>query len=108
VPQDVRLRCKRLYTPWISDPSLLHHPRALDLVAIGFAKPARFYGNTISSKEDLLSASAAFKAHYLQVRLRTGPGFPGGRSAPIPARLHNGPVQVHCFVRPLLPKPYPA
>ena len=44
--------------------------RALDLVAIGFAKPARFYGNTISTKEDLLAASNAFMAHYLQVCVR--------------------------------------
>lgn len=41
-------------------------PRALDLVAIGFTKPARFYGNTISTKEDLLRAAVAFKKRYIE------------------------------------------
>jgi hypothetical protein len=35
--------------------------RALDLVAIGFAKPPRFYGHTITNRDELLAASAAFK-----------------------------------------------
>ncbi|KAI8464872.1 MAG: P-loop containing nucleoside triphosphate hydrolase protein [Monoraphidium minutum] len=39
---------------------------ALDLVAIGFAKPARFYGHTITNKDELLSAASSFKGHYLQ------------------------------------------
>ena len=50
-------------------PGLAHPPpspssplaRALDLVAIGFAKPARFYGHTITNREELMSVSAAFK-----------------------------------------------
>ena len=48
------------------DPGLHGVPSdwALDLVAIGFAKPARFYGHTISTREDLLAASEAFKRRY--------------------------------------------
>ena len=30
-------------------------------MAIGFAKPARFYGHTITNKDELLQAAAAFK-----------------------------------------------
>ncbi|KAI8468849.1 MAG: P-loop containing nucleoside triphosphate hydrolase protein [Monoraphidium minutum] len=45
---------------------------ALDLVAIGFAKPARFYGNTITNKEQLLAASDAFRAHYMAEHGLTG------------------------------------
>ncbi|KAI8470965.1 MAG: hypothetical protein J3K34DRAFT_520870 [Monoraphidium minutum] len=37
---------------------------ALDLVAVGFHKPKRFYGHTITSKEQLFSTSAAFVARY--------------------------------------------
>ena len=41
--------------------------RALDLVAIGFHKPKKFYGHTITNKEQLLSLSAAFVARYREV-----------------------------------------
>jgi len=37
---------------------------ALDLVAIGFHKPKRFYGHTITTREQLHSISAAFVARY--------------------------------------------
>jgi len=37
---------------------------ALDLVAIGFHKPKKFYGHTITNKEQLFSISAAFVARY--------------------------------------------
>jgi hypothetical protein len=37
---------------------------ALDLVAIGFHKPKRFYGHTITTKEQLQSVSAAFVTRY--------------------------------------------
>jgi ATP-binding cassette, subfamily G (WHITE), member 2 len=38
---------------------------ALDLVAIGFHKPARYYGHTMRAREDVERAAGAFKAHYL-------------------------------------------
>ncbi|KIZ04851.1 hypothetical protein MNEG_3112 [Monoraphidium neglectum] len=67
-------------TPWFGslgynyDPNLHGVPSdwALDLVAIGFAKPPRFYGHTITNRDELLAASAAFKAHYLQQSGLTG------------------------------------
>ena len=40
---------------------------ALDLVAIGFHKPKKFYGHTITSKEQLLSISAAFVSRYREL-----------------------------------------
>jgi hypothetical protein len=47
---------------------------ALDLVAIGFHKPKRFYGHTITNKEQLFSASAAFVARYREVHGLSGDG----------------------------------
>jgi len=38
---------------------------ALDLVAIGFHKPARYYGHTMRAREDVERAAGAFKSHYL-------------------------------------------
>jgi ABC-type multidrug transport system ATPase subunit len=38
---------------------------ALDLVAVGFSKPARYYGETMTTKEQLLAASEAFTAQYM-------------------------------------------
>ena len=37
---------------------------ALDLVAVGFSKPARYYGETMTTKEQLFAASEAFTAEY--------------------------------------------
>ncbi len=45
--------------------SLYQHPRALDLVATGFPKPARYYGSSITTRDELLAAAAAFKAQYI-------------------------------------------
>lgn len=65
--------------------------RALDLVAIGFAKPEQFYGNTISTREELLSASAAFKVRGpARVRMSLGAGTAAGlmpASAIVPFHL---------------------
>jgi len=38
---------------------------ALDLVAVGFSKPAKYYGHTMRTEQDLLAASGAFTNRYL-------------------------------------------
>lgn len=40
---------------------------ALDLVAVGFAKPPQYFGHTMRSKDDLAAASQAFLDHYMRV-----------------------------------------
>jgi hypothetical protein len=66
-------------TPSAPSAPSAHSCRALDLVAIGFAKPARFYGNTITNKDELLQAAAAFKARGRRPG-RSGQGA-GGQGA---------------------------
>lgn len=39
---------------------------ALDLVAVGFAKPRQYYGHTMCTRDELLEASAAFIKQYQQ------------------------------------------
>jgi hypothetical protein len=56
----------------------------LDLVAIGFAKPKRFYGHTIRSAEELQDASQQFLACY---QVRRGAGGEGGSEAAVPGLL---------------------
>lgn len=41
---------------------------ALDLVAVGFAKPAKYYGHTMRTRDDLAAAAKAFMEHYMRVR----------------------------------------
>lgn len=60
---------------WFGSLGYVHNPLehgvasdwALDLVAVGFAKPAKYYGHTMRNKEDLAAASKAFKDHYMRV-----------------------------------------
>jgi hypothetical protein len=72
-----------------------HAPdRALDLVAIGFSKPSHFYGSTIATRDDLLAASDAFKAHYLARAGLTDDEASSLRApcASTPGSLFRGPI----------------
>ncbi len=55
---------------------------ALDLVAIGFHKPKKFYGHTITTKEQLQSVSAAFVARYREAQ--------GLKDSPADSPTHMG------------------
>jgi hypothetical protein len=46
-------------------------------VAIGFAKPARFYGHTITTRDELLSVSSNFKVQSAARDFAWWPGSQG-------------------------------
>eukprot|EP00879_Flechtneria_rotunda_P005971 GHRR01006278.1.p1 GENE.GHRR01006278.1~~GHRR01006278.1.p1 ORF type:complete len:428 (+),score=125.08 GHRR01006278.1:410-1693(+) len=62
-------------TAWFSSLGYIHNADqqgaasdwALDLVAVGFAKPEKYYGHTMRNKDDLAAAAMAFKDHYMRV-----------------------------------------
>ena len=70
---------------------------ALDLVAVGFHKPKKFYGHTITSKEQLLSISAAFVARYREAHGLTGRDAPSfassAHSSSFGSRLMRGAMR---------------
>ncbi|GBF96283.1 ABC transporter G family [Raphidocelis subcapitata] len=81
-------------TPWFSSLGYAYDPNlhgvssdwALDLVAIGFAKPERFYGATMTTRDQLMAAASAFKAHYLASH-----GLDGDEpNSPAAGRSHGG------------------
>lgn len=69
-------------TPWFDSLGYTHDPDrdgvasdwCLDLVAVGFAKPEKFYGRTMRTRDDLASAAALFLEHYMAECRPTLPG----------------------------------
>jgi hypothetical protein len=69
-------------TEWFGSLGYSHNPLehgvasdwALDLVAVGFAKPAKYYGHTMRTRDDLAASSKAFMEHYMRVRAGCGLG----------------------------------
>jgi hypothetical protein len=67
-------------TEWFGSLGYSHNPLehgvasdwALDLVAVGFAKPAKYYGHTMRTRDDLAASSKAFMEHYMRVRPAAG------------------------------------
>jgi hypothetical protein len=76
-------------TEWFGQLGYSHNPLehgvasdwALDLVAVGFAKPTKYYGHTMRTRDDLAAASKAFMEHYMRVRRPAGGGAAAGSAA---------------------------
>jgi hypothetical protein len=59
-------------------------------VAIGFSKPAHYYGSTITTRDELLAASGSFKAHYLARAGLTGDEGGSPRRGSVPGSPPRG------------------
>ncbi|KAF8066171.1 abcG22 [Scenedesmus sp. PABB004] len=80
-------------TAWFGSLGYTHDPLqqgvasdwALDLVAVGFAKPAKYYGATMRTRDDLAAAAKAFREHYLRTE-----SFVPAPDAPAPGSFAAG------------------